>query len=1202
MADPKNDFLDTLFDAIGSGESIDWSEIMSKGLLSEREIESLQTMQQLRTPEYEAKSSPEVLHDDLHGETPEPGLPFERLGEYRLLRRIATGGMGEVFLALQEPLGRRVAVKIIRSDREGSLEAEERFRREIEAVTRLRHTNIVTIYGCGSEQGVRYFAMELVAGKGLDEVLREAREREKKLIPRQILGWAIEIAQASECAHQAGVIHRDIKPSNILIMPGGRPMLMDFGIARHLKLPSLTLTGMFRGTVRYASPEQVEGKKKEIDARTDIYSLGVVLYEATTGRVPFEGETTEQVFRQILEKVPVPPRRFNPAISKDLNTIIVKAMEKDPRHRYATMAALAEDLERLLNGEVIKARPAGLGARVWKFAKRNPTTAMLAGALVVLILFLTGSRVNSRLEENGERRRALRECENSLQERDLANALRLLEELHTQAPKSSEFTRTRQAIINSLDEACNESGLEKHIDLFFSVNALITTSRTLAGALLPSDLRNDLLHYYHLLEVSKKQSPYDEALEIHTDMQEKFRIGDRRFKTQHIPIEERTERRGLHEELESNREELIQHKRNLLTAIQAATQHVQWAGAPRDDERTRTLSAGYFQLWKQARDLDRAELVRHLTSLVRLYDRKGLYEEKMNFTACYTIFSSPPGARAHLFRYISHEEVSHNAQMPRLVPVPFGRIPRAGSAPQPLDEGFYLGDPCLAIVDVEEDSPASAAGLQKGDLVLKIGHSFATESLFVANVGAGPARESGVQTYDVIRTLNGSPIKNIQDLASAADPQDGNNKLLVHDHSEARSIIVEFGSPNRHMQPCLPDEALRKLTGIDAVTVDEILRFPAPPGGVNLRLLWAGNHMSLNVPEGVEPGLEVDATAYPLIFDSSGSIGSVPKNGLRSPALAEGSYLLVLRHPGYEDLRLPFLMTFHDDCENREIHGKLIEKGRTPEGFIWVAPGNFISGGDPDAILSTTREKKHLEGFFIAEREVTLGDWLEFVNDSQTLETIEAALQSLRPGTRVFDRFYLPRIQDYPLGYLCKDRHAQYVPSSDFLPSCASMPLSEFMPWLSRIPILGISYFDVEGYLSWLNAKTEESDLEYDLPSEDQWEKAARGADGRFYPWGNWFDWSFTKGRCSRSQHPNFEPVLGFLCDESVYGVRDMAGGVREWTRTRSEIQSECYNAKGSSWVDGKPDWFRCAYKSYLPPRYTDKKMGFRLCVQRGKQ
>ncbi len=322
----------------------------------------------------------------------EPGLPFDHLGPFRLVRRLGEGGMGVVYLGVQEPLGRQVAIKILRPDRAGSFEAEKRFWREIKTVSRLRHPNIVTVYDSGEEHDVRYFAMELVSGRDLDEVLTDASSRGERIATSRALAWAREIARALSSAHEAGVVHRDVKPSNIRIDTEGRVKLMDFGVARHLNLSKMTLTGDFRGTPHYAAPEQVDSKTHAVDARTDVHALGVTLYEIVTGRVPFAGETTAQTFRQILSKDPTPPRRLNPTLSRDLETVILTALEKEPGRRYQTMSEFADDIDRLLQGEMIHAKPGGAVTRLWKRAKRNPTlsaalgfSSLAAGALILSI-------------------------------------------------------------------------------------------------------------------------------------------------------------------------------------------------------------------------------------------------------------------------------------------------------------------------------------------------------------------------------------------------------------------------------------------------------------------------------------------------------------------------------------------------------------------------------------------------------------------------------------------------------------------------------------------------------------------------------------------------------------------------------------------------------------------------------------------------
>ncbi len=337
----------------------------------------------------------------------EPGLPAERLNEYRLVRRIGQGGMGIVYEAIQEPLGRRVALKVIRPERVSSPEIQARFWREVDVVAGLRHPGVVTVYGGGEDQGICYFAMELVDGRGLDELLAEAAGRGEPLETEQALRWILEVAQGLEHAHASGIIHRDVKPSNIRINSSDRAMLMDFGVARDEARSSLTITGEFRGTPHYASPEQIRGDRSRLDERTDVYSLGVTLYEAVTGRVPFEGETTHQVFQQILESDAVPPRQIRPSISRDLETVTLEAMERDRHHRYSSMESFADDLRRLLAGAPIEARPPGWTRRsaVWMRRHRKPVVAvasvllLIAGIAVGLVVVSEVREANARAAE-----------------------------------------------------------------------------------------------------------------------------------------------------------------------------------------------------------------------------------------------------------------------------------------------------------------------------------------------------------------------------------------------------------------------------------------------------------------------------------------------------------------------------------------------------------------------------------------------------------------------------------------------------------------------------------------------------------------------------------------------------------------------------------------------------------------------------------
>jgi formylglycine-generating enzyme required for sulfatase activity len=318
-------------------------------------------------------------------ETPDAGLPFERLGEFRLLRQLGEGGMGRLYLAEQESLGRRVALKIVKPELRASPTAVERFRREAFAVAKLQHPNIVRVIATGEDAGVVFLAMELVPGRGLDELIEEAGG---PLPWRRVAGWIRAVAAALAYAHDSGVLHRDVKPANIRITPDDRPVLVDFGLARDERWSGQTLTRAFAGSPLYAAPEQLASRK--VDGRVDVYALGVTLFEAVTGRLPFPEGPADQLLHRVLTEEPLPPRRLQPDLPRDLETVTLKALQKSPRDRYASAAAFGADLEAVLEDRPIAARPPGPVTRLRRWARRRPWPAALGAAALVVLLALAG--------------------------------------------------------------------------------------------------------------------------------------------------------------------------------------------------------------------------------------------------------------------------------------------------------------------------------------------------------------------------------------------------------------------------------------------------------------------------------------------------------------------------------------------------------------------------------------------------------------------------------------------------------------------------------------------------------------------------------------------------------------------------------------------------------------------------------------------
>ncbi|TWU07494.1 protein kinase domain-containing protein [Stieleria varia] len=333
------------------------------------------------------------------------GGKIRYFGDYELVSEIARGGMGVVYRARQTSLNRIVALKMILAGQLAGEQEVQRFHAEAEAAANLDHPGIVPIYEVGEVDGQHYFSMGYVDGSSLSELIAE-----HPLAPADAAQLTLKIAEAIQYAHQQGVIHRDLKPANVLIQKRGEhsgasvssalsttsgsqatlsqwsPRVTDFGLAKQIQgNDQLTASGQILGTPSYMPPEQAAGKIDEIDHRADVYSLGGILYALVTGRPPFQAASHLDTLMQVLEKEPVPPRQLAPKTPRDLETIALKALEKDPRRRYQTAGELAEDLQRFLSGEPILARSITPIERAWRWAKRKPLIAGL-GALAAMLL------------------------------------------------------------------------------------------------------------------------------------------------------------------------------------------------------------------------------------------------------------------------------------------------------------------------------------------------------------------------------------------------------------------------------------------------------------------------------------------------------------------------------------------------------------------------------------------------------------------------------------------------------------------------------------------------------------------------------------------------------------------------------------------------------------------------------------------------
>jgi serine/threonine protein kinase len=339
-----------------------------------------------------------------------PGRPGENIPDFELLGLLGHGGMGVVYKARQISLPRVVALKMIRTGDRASPDLLARFQAEAEALARLQHPNIVQVYKVGAHDGCPYLAMEVLDGGGLDRQLAGRPQP-----PRAAAELVETLARAMHCAHARGIVHRDLKPANILLQRRTTtdntdstdekkceaslsvlsvlsvvdfiPKIADFGLAKRLEAGrAQTLTGAVLGTPSYMAPEQAAGAAHAAGPPADVYALGALLYECLTGRPPFRGPSPLETLRQVQTEEPVPPSRLQPGVPRDLETVCLKCLQKEPGKRYASALALADDLRRFLGNEPVRARPVSRPERAVKWARRRPAAAALVGLSTLLVV------------------------------------------------------------------------------------------------------------------------------------------------------------------------------------------------------------------------------------------------------------------------------------------------------------------------------------------------------------------------------------------------------------------------------------------------------------------------------------------------------------------------------------------------------------------------------------------------------------------------------------------------------------------------------------------------------------------------------------------------------------------------------------------------------------------------------------------------
>jgi len=1045
-----------------------------------------------------------------------------------------------VYLAEDLALQREVALKMLSGVSSLSQATRDRFQREAQLTSRLQHVGICGVHEIGDVDGTPYIAMQYVRGQTLAESVARARGESAARTDSEMTHGAETIsitasggkseltdvvrlieraARALHAAHEAGLIHRDIKPGNIMVTPEGRPVLLDFGLARDVQAhgQTITETGQILGTPAYLSAEQISAKRGVVDRRSDVYGLGVTLYECITLRRPFYGATWDQLFMEILQGECTHPRKINPRIPRDLCTVIETAMARDQTRRYPTAEALADDLLRVLRFEPIHAKAPGPATRLMKWARRRPGVAV-AAATGVLFASAGVAIVLVRAEQN---RRELREhiaaAESALAAEDYTTAL--VEVAQARALKSSVAVLDLEARVKQASDTAEREARRK-ADLAAAVQA-----------------REDAVGL---------QARYAETRRQIDERDAELLRAESGVRTQYATDEQRGD---LARRERERRALAVEAERALLRieeALQrAARNEAPWGGVSEQTERA--LADFYMERWREAtkhRDEARASAMR---VAVEQHDAAGIHRSELLGRGSLTVAVQPPSAECHLFRFESNESIRDGAVIPRLVPTPTSGVGRV-AVDRWWNGAFRPGDPCLRVISVESNSPAADAGLAAGDLIVSLQGAPCGAALFVAETAPGSDLERvGVEIGAAVLALDGEPLTSVFDWTLAAT------------RAGETPLRVRFGGRSEELE--------RRIDAIRCVSAAELIEGRAPTA-LKLACLHDGATFDLEVPAGAESGLRCELTANPLICSSANRV-----DASASLVVDPGSYLLLARAPGFDEQRFA---VFVDRLGEVRANVELLPVGSTPPGFVYVPPGAFLVGGDPQAFGARESEELELEGFAIGRKEVTNREWYEFVNDPETLAKIAASPNGayLPRDERVFARKGLDGVQFTPDVFKLTSMDA---------------------------PVLGLSWSDIREYLDWRNRRAAEAGepWRYDLPTEAQWEKAARGVDGRRFPWGDRFDPALTVCMTRKPDYlldapGGFEPR-----DESPYGVLDLAGSRDEWLRDEVPGSSPPrYRKHGGHWGTYVEAAFRAASRGDANEDTCSSTQGFRLVLR----
>lgn len=1031
------------------------------------------------------------------GDSPSPRP--ERMGPYRILDTLGEGGMGVVYLAEQEkPVRRRVALKVIKHGMD-TREVVARFEHERQTLARMSHSSIARIHDAGTgESGQPYFAMEYVEGVPIHEACREMGLD----LPRRLELFA-RVCDAVQHAHQRGIIHRDLKPTNVLVTEeDGKPLpkIIDFGIARLLEpdptaAPLQTSEGSIIGTLEYMSPEQADPARGELDTRSDVYALGVILYELIADTLPFDTHelrsgSWSRAIRIICDREPprpslkAPDTREARVLRGELDWIVLKALRKAPDERYRSPSDLAEDLARYLRHEPVLAGPPGPLYRLKKFVLRHRGAVITSAALLGLASM---GLVTYQTLEAQEYRKILGEFFAAVENEDVSTARELLTLLEDRRPGSGDVR-----------------------ELGFRLQALrfIIAEREARDIL--EEARASLERFRRLGE---ERSTVVAAIEETLNRQS---LGLREW----IPAWEREEELGR-----------LPRRRRIERAMQAefngASRSLELAletvpeSSPVRRQILETQETLAFLFWKQAVREDEVRLdPEFFTSQIEGLGL-GTYRDEIGGRGRIQLEITPAESEVHVFRY--QELEGHLLPLP--IDVSGGVVPEGAEA--------LLGP------------------------VLRLERNYTPE-------------RTPFRAGDEFISVNGQPVSRRGDLAAALNSTAEGDSVPVELLRDGQKLTVEW----------IPF-ADGKRWGDEPEDPDRLIEIRDQLG-----LVFEGYPLRRHPRSRLEP--TGDAGPGDLEVD-----------------LPAGSYLLVARHPGYLEARVPVSIPRDSRADPaREL--RLVEETRAPEDFVHIPGGSFESGGDPDAYRGLLPARRvEVKDFLMKRHEVTFDEYLEFLNDPETIAIIDTD-----------DANYPTRVEDLKADWSSSELTGIIAP-------VRGQPLKFYLVPFNGLrgkfffrfeassgkweynqnahpsfPVEGLSLVAAREYAAWRSRRSE-GRFRFRLPRGDEWEQAARGNDRRHHVWGE----ALVPPHCQSdsgfwrlsSRYKTSVIVGSSPLDVSVHGVHDLAGSVSEPTLDLVHPGSRYFIYRGGNRTTADIRDFRIASRNSRRGHRVLQFLGIRL-------